>query len=89
MISSMFGVNDMEKEILIDEIILSYYDNGKMGFDIGEPTDNHCIAAAEIAKFFAAAIKKKDIYPANKHRDAILVANAFKEALMSSMEEED
>lgn len=70
-----------EKTILMDENVISYYNNGTIVFDVDEPTDHYDEIAAKMADIIREAMNVKKMQPFEKANVIVKTVKVFEGVL--------
>lgn len=70
-----------EKTILMDENVISYYNDGTIVFDVDEPTDHYDEIAAKMADVIREAMNVKKMQPFEKANVIAKTVKAFEGVL--------
>jgi len=68
--------------IMMDEITITYYDNGQIEYDTEEPTDEYDKIAAKMANIIREAIDAKNMRLFDKANIITKTVNAFERVLI-------
>lgn len=70
-----------EKTILMDENVISYYNDGTIVFDVDEPTDHYDEIAAKMADIIRETMNVKKMQPFEKANAIVKTVKAFEGVL--------